>query len=252
MGGSSAQSAVLVTGGSSGIGRAIAVRLARPGGTVVITYHNNEESAQETAAEIREKGATAHAVRTDIAAVAEIDALIAEVGRVSPGGLDVIVHAAAEAMTGRLVDLDGETLDRALRANGASIVHLVRAAQGMLHPGSSVIYVTSKGSERAMDAYGPLGAPKAFAEHAVRYLARELAARGVRINSISPGPLDTVARRSMFPDTWQSRLDAQTAANPTGRALEFEDVAGVVELMIDPRWAMVQGQVITVDGGLTL
>lgn len=74
----------------------------------------------------------------------------------------------------------------------------------------------------------------------------------MRVNSISPGPLDTEARRQMFPDTWKTRLADQDALNPSGRGLAFDYIANIVELMVDPRFTMVQGQVITIDGGLTL
>jgi enoyl-[acyl-carrier protein] reductase III len=242
---------ICVTGGSSGIGRAIAERFARPGVDVFVNYHAADEPALAAAAAIEARGATAHLVKADVGTAAGIAAIVEAVGKVTDR-LDQLVHAAGLAIKGRLVDLDGETLDRAVAVNGTSFGHLVREALPLLGEGSSVFFVTSAGSTRALPNYGALGAPKALAEHMARYLAAELAPQGIRVNCISPGPLDTTARRRMFPETWEERLEAQVAATPGGRALTFEDVAGVVELMAHEDFRMTFGQVVTIDGGLTL
>lgn len=242
---------ICVTGGSSGIGRAIAERLARPGDHAFLNYHADDGAAAEAAEALAAKGAVPHLVKADIGTVDGVRELVAAVAAVVDR-LDQLVHAAGMAVTGRLIDMDAETLEAAVRTNGTSFAHLVREALPLLGDGSSVFFVTSAGSTRALANYGALGAPKALAEHLARYLATEVAERGIRVNCISPGPLDTTARRRMFPDSWEERLVAQTEANPSGRAVEFEDVASVVELMADPRYRMVQGQVVTIDGGLTL
>ncbi|WP_320536107.1 SDR family NAD(P)-dependent oxidoreductase [Pseudarthrobacter sp. IC2-21] len=242
---------ILVTGGSSGIGRAIAERLAKPGSDVFIAYHSNDDAASEAAEKIRQRGASAHLLKADMGSLGDIRMIIDRI-RQHTDHLDVIVHAAATAISGRTIDIPGEELNGAIARNGTSIVHVAREALPLLRPGSSIIYVTSKGSERALKDYGALGGPKALGEHMMRYLATELAGRGVRVNSISPGPLETEARRQMFPDTWKTRLADQIALNPSGRGLAFDDIANIVELMVDPRFTMVQGQVITIDGGLTL
>jgi enoyl-[acyl-carrier protein] reductase III len=243
--------AVCVTGGSSGIGRAIAERLARPGTDVFLNYHSDDDAAVEAAAAIEARGAVPHLVKSDIGTLDGVRVLAATMAERAER-LDQLIHAAAMAVTGRLLELDAETLDAAVATNGTSLVHLVRESLPLLGPGSSVFFVTSSGSRRAIAEYGALGAPKALAEHTVRYLATEVASRGIRVNSISPGPLDTAARRSMFPDTWEERLNTQNEANPSGRSLRFEDVADVVELMSQPGFAMVQGQVVSIDGGLSL
>lgn len=243
--------AILVTGGSSGIGRAIAERLARSGSDVFITYNSREEAAREASSSIEARGARAHIIQADMGRIDDIRRVVAEV-QAFTGSLDVVVHAAARAVTGPISELTADELDRAVTTNGTSIAHLTREALPLLKPGASVVFVTSKGSERALKNYAGLGAPKALGEHLVRYLATELAGRGIRFNSISPGPVDTEARRHMFPDTWHDRLRSQIEANPSGRGVEFDDIANLVELITDPRFTMVQGQTITVDGGLTL
>ena len=242
---------ICVTGGSSGIGRCIAERFAKPGVDVFITYHSRIEAAEEAARAIADKGAIPHVIRADIGTSAGVADLIGQVAR-RTDHLDQLVHAAATAVTGNLADIPGPELDRLVTANGSAIAHLVREARPLLRRGSSVIFVTSAGASKVLKGYGALGAPKALAEHMVRYLASEVAADGIRVNCISPGPLDTEARRRMFPDTWAERLRAQDAANPSGRGVRFDDVAGVVELMCRPEFEMVQGQVITIDGGLSL
>lgn len=242
---------VCVTGGSSGIGRCIAERFAKPDVDVFITYHSRPEAAEETARAIAARGAIPHAIKADMGSFDGIAELMREVSR-HTDHLDQLVHAAAAAVTGNLIDISAPELDYLVRANGSSLVHLVREARPLLRRGSSVIFVTSAGATKVLKGYGALGAPKALAEQMVRYLANEVAGQGIRINCISPGPLDTEARRRMFPDSWAERLRAQDAANPSGRGVRFDDVAGVVELMCRAEFEMVQGQVITIDGGLSL
>jgi len=242
---------ICITGGSSGVGRAVAERFAAPGVDVFVNYHSDDEAAAEAGAAIEAAGGTAHLVKADIGSLEGVQQLVAAVSA-EVDRLDQLVHAAAMAVPGELIEIDGDALDAAVRTNGTSLAHLVREALPLLGDGSSVLFVTSAGSSKALPGYGGLGAPKALAEHLARYLAREVAPRGARVNCISPGPLDTTARRRMFPDTWEERLEMQRENTPAGRTLRIEEVAEVVELLSRPAFAMMQGQVITLDGGLTL
>ncbi|WP_169988478.1 SDR family oxidoreductase [Microbispora sp. H10836] len=242
---------VVVTGGTSGIGLAIATRLAGPGRTVVLNYARDDAAASKARARVETTGAEVHVVKANLAELDGIRAFVREV-RSRVTSIDQLVHSAAAGRPGPLQKQSGEDLDWSVRLNGTSIAHLIRELDDLLTAGTSVFYITSAGAVRAIPEYGMLGAPKALAEHLVRYLARELAPRGVRVNCVSPGPLDTKARREMFPDSWNERLVAQTQANPSGRGVTMDDVAGVVEAMARPEFAMVQGQVLTIDGGLTL
>jgi enoyl-[acyl-carrier protein] reductase III len=243
--------AICITGGSSGVGRAVAERFAAPGVDVFVNYHADDAAAADTAAAVTAKGGSPHLIKADIGTSVGIADVVAAV-RAEVDRLDQLVHAAAMAVPGNLIELDWETLDAAVLTNGTSLAHLVREALPLLGDGSSIWFVTSAGSTKALPGYGGLGAPKALAEHLARYLAREVAPRGARVNCISPGPLDTTARRRMFPDTWEQRLEDQRQATPAGRTLRVEEIAEIVELLSQPAFKMMQGQVLTIDGGLTL
>jgi enoyl-[acyl-carrier protein] reductase III len=244
-------SSVVVTGGTSGLGLAIALGLTTPGADVVLNFARDAEVARDAARRVEAAGGIVHLCQADLSELEGVRSLSAFV-RTRVDHVDQLVHAAGAGRPGALVDLPGEELDRAVRLNGLSVAHVIRELAPLLRAGSSVFFLTSAGSTRAIPAYGSLGASKALAEHLVRHLARELAPRGVRVNCVSPGPVDTKARREMFPDSWEERLANQADANPSGRGITMEDVAGVVALMARPEFAMVQGQVLTIDGGLTL
>lgn len=243
--------AICITGGSSGIGRAIAERFATPGNDIFVNYHANDAAAQETAAAIEAGGGTPHLFKVDVstsAGAAELIGLVAE----HTERLDQLVHASAATVQGPLLELDPDQLEAALTLNATALVHIVREALPLLVEGSTVFYVTSRGGRVVIPGYGSLGAAKALGDHLARYLAVELAPRGIRVNSISPGPVDTAAYRAMFPDSWEERLAAAAATNPTGRGLEKAEIADVVEALSRPEFAMVLGQTIAIDGGFSL
>lgn len=243
--------AICVTGGSGGVGRAIAERLATPGDHVFLGYAHTEPAAQEAAAVIAARGARPHLIKSDLGSAGGARDFVAAVAAVVDR-VDVVVHSAVRAVPGPVLEMDAGLLDDLVAVNGTSLVHLTREALPLLGRGSVVLYVTSAGASRVNPSYGGIGGPKAMAEHFMRYLAFELGPRGVRINAIAPGPLDTAARRAMFPDTWAERLADQNSRNPSGRGVGFDDVANAVELLVRPEFSMVHGQVLRIDGGLSL
>jgi enoyl-[acyl-carrier protein] reductase III len=243
--------AILVTGGSTGIGRGIAVHFAKGGNDVFVNYAHNDGAAAETATLIEERGGHAHVIKADMG-TQEGPRQLLEGVREHTDRLDQIVHCAAAAVRGPLLETAPEDILYALRVNALSLIDVVREALPVLDRGSCVYMLSSRGGRIVVPEYGPLGIPKALADHIIRYLVLELAPRGIRANMVAPGALDTPAFRAMFPDTYEQRLAAAAAANPSGRGLEFEDVAGVIEQLSGPEFAMVQGQYIAVDGGNSL
>jgi enoyl-[acyl-carrier protein] reductase III len=216
-----------------------------------MNYHADDAAAQEAAAAVKAAGGIPHLVKADVGTPEGVRTLVSSVrGHVSR--LDQLVHCAAKTITGPLLEAEPTQLSESVAVNGLALVHLVREALPLLERGSTVFYLSSRGARSVIPNYGTLGIAKALAEHTVRYLAVELAPRGVRVLTVSPGPLDTVAFRSMFPDNWKERLAAAAKANPSGRGVELEDAAATVELLSRPELAMLQGQTISVDGGLSL
>jgi enoyl-[acyl-carrier protein] reductase III len=243
--------AICITGGSSGLGRGIAERFARTGADVFINYHANDAAAEEAAAAVEAAGGGPHLVKADVGSAAGCAELIGAV-REKVDRLDQLVHGAARAQTGSLLEMSSEDLRESIAVNGIALVDLVREALPIMGEGSTVFYLTSRGARFVIPNYGSLGTAKALGEHVVRYLARECAPQRVRVMSVSPGAVDTAAFRAMFPDTWEERLAAAAAANPMGRGVTVEDCAALVEMLADPELEMVQGQTITTDGGASL
>jgi enoyl-[acyl-carrier protein] reductase III len=243
--------AICVTGGSSGLGRAIAERFARSGTEVFINYHANDAAAEEAVAAVAAAGGKPFLVKADVGTQAGVEKLMATVAA-NVARLDQLVHCAAKAVTGPLLELDPDELRESVAVNGLGLVALCREALPLLATGSTVFYVSSRGARFVIPNYGSLGTAKALGEHIVRYLARELAPRGVRVLSVAPGAVDTAAFRAMFPDAWEERLAAAAEANPMGRGVDVEDCAALVELLCNPELSMTTGQTITTDGGASL
>lgn len=241
----------LLTGGTKGIGRALALRLAQDGGTVLLNYASDDAAAQATAQDVEQRGGTAVLLKVDVGTPDGCRRLLEEAGR-HTDGLDLLVHGAVSSVTGPTLELDPAQFLQAVELNGSALLYLVQAALPLLGQGSSVVFLSSKGSVAAVPDYAALGAPKAMAEALVRYLAVELAPRGVGVNTVSSGPLDTDAFRGMFPQDADERLAAAAAANPSGRGLEIDDVLGLIEFLTTDAAAMIQGQRLHVDGGLYL
>jgi enoyl-[acyl-carrier protein] reductase III len=240
--------AVLITGGSKGVGLAIAKRLVEPGRDILINYLRDQDSANAAVDALRALGARAHAIRCDVGCVEGARDLIAR-ARGIVDRLDVIVHCAVRVLVGPLLEADAVALTEAITVNGLSLVYLVQAAAPLLKPGASVVFLSSRGSRQIVPGYGAIGAGKALAEAFMRYLVPELAPRGVRINCVAPGTLDTQAVRDLFGPGTDAFLAQEAAGNPSGRNITHDDYTSLVAFLASPAAQMIQGQVIFVNGG---
>jgi enoyl-[acyl-carrier protein] reductase III len=235
---------VLVTGGSRGIGRAIALRFAREGAArVAIGYMRNDKAAEETADELRAAGAEPVLVRGNVTS----SRVLEEVAALGP--LDVLVHNAATGVVREALETEEKHWDWTLGANSRALLALAQAAAPRMPPGSSIVGISSLGSQRVLPNYALIGVSKAALEALVRYLAVELAPRGIRVNAVSAGVVETGALEH-FPN----REDMLTAGrtNPAGRLVEPEDVAAAVSFLCSPGAEMIRGHVLVVDGGFLL
>ena len=236
---------VLVTGGSRGIGRTIALRFAELGAArVAIGYLRNDRAAEEAAEEVRAAGAKPALLRGNIAS-ARVAAEAAELGP-----FDAVVHNAATGVIRPALETEDKHWDWTLSANARALLSLARALAPKMRGGSSIVGVSSLGSTRVLENYVLVGVSKAALEAVVRYLAVELAPRGIRVNAVSAGVVETSAL-DHFPNRETMVADG-IARTPAGRLVEPGDVADAVAFLCSPSAEMVRGHTLVVDGGFSL
>lgn len=241
---------IVVTGGTKGIGLAIARRLANPDQTMVLAYLADDAAAAAARKAVEPTRARVVTVRADVGTIGGAEALMAKVVELGEP-LTCLVHSAAMIYPTTLLDADLETFTRAIQTNGLSLLYLVQKAQVLFAPGGSVIFVSSAGARQASARYGALGAGKALAESLMRYLVMELAPLGLRINAVAPGLVRTssVAHMVGGEDAAERVFERAARSNPSGRMSEDADYTEVVAFLASPASAFVQGQVIHANGG---
>jgi enoyl-[acyl-carrier protein] reductase III len=236
---------VIVTGGTRGIGKAIALRLASDGASrVVLGYMRNDKAAESAAEEIRAAGAEPVLVRGNVAS----KKVIAELA--SHGPYAIVVHNAATGVIEPAIETDDKHWDWTLNANARALLSLARACAPEMQSGSSIVAISSLGAQRVLENYVLVGTSKAALESVVRYLAVELGPRGISVNAVSGGVVETEAL-DHFPNREEMLRNGRTRT-PAGRLVEPADIAGAVAFLCSPDAQMVRGHTLIVDGGYSL
>jgi len=241
----------LITGGGRGIGRAIALELARRGADVLINYVRHPDDARQTADAARDIGVRSETVRGNVADEAHVWRMFDEI-RERFGYLDILVNNSASGVNRPAAELTAHHWDWTLNVNARGAFLCARAALPLMKSrgGGVVVSISSLGANRVMKDYFLVGVSKAALEAVTRYLSVEFAPHGVRVNAVSGGLVETEALKSFAwgPDV----IDDSVRRTPAGRMVEPEDLAQVVAFLCTPAAAMIRGQTIVVDGGYSL
>ncbi|KJK42823.1 3-ketoacyl-ACP reductase [Lentzea aerocolonigenes] len=235
----------IVTGGSRGIGRAAAERLAADGMAVVIVYAGNKVEADKAVEEIKAAGGQAIAAQADVADEAALGAAF-DLAAETFGGVDVVVNSAGIMPLGTVADMDLDVFDRIIRTNARGTFVVSQQAARKLRNGGAIINVSSSVVGLRFPQYGAYAMSKGGVEALTLILARELRGRDITVNAIAPGPTATAL---FLEGKDQATIDNLAKQAPLERIGSPEDIAEVISFLAGPaRW--VNGQVVRANGGI--
>lgn len=240
------QKVALVTGSSRGLGKALAIALAEQGYDIVVNYARSKTAALDTVKEIEARGQKALLVRANVGDVDKLRGMF-ETIKEEFGRLDVFVSNAASGVLRPIMELEESHWDWTMNINAKAMLFGAQEAAKLMDKGGKIVGVSSLGSIRYLENYTTIGVSKAAVESLTRYLAVELAPKGISVNTVSGGALDTEALMH-FPNREELLNDARVNT-PAGRMVEIDDMVKAALFLISDQADMIRGQTIIVDGG---
>lgn len=241
--------AAVITGGTKGIGRCVARKLAQRGADVIVNYFRSRTAAAETVAELESFGIRAHAVRGNIANKDFHQKLFDEVAT-EFGKVDILVSNAALGIYANVLDVDERAWDLSLHTNAEALLFCAQRAVPIMPVGGKIVSLSSLGSHRYIPGYSAIGISKAAIESLTRYLAHELASKHINVNCVSGGFIDTDALK-IFPN-YEDMLKEVVRRTPFGRVGTPDEVADVVVFLCSDASRWITGQIVIVDGGYSM
>ena len=239
----------LITGGSRGIGRAITLKLAEEGADVVINFFRKKSTAESTAQEARDRGVKAHIIKANVGEPEQIGSMFDEIES-QFGRLDILINNAASGVARSALDLDDRGWDWTMDINARAFLLCAQRAARLMKSGGKMVSISSLGSRLVLPIYTAVGVSKAALEALTRYLAIELAPRGICVNGIAAGAVETETLKLYTADPNLPQSAWQTT--PAGRIVKPEDIAELVAFLCSNRSNMIRGQIIVIDGGVSL
>jgi len=239
----------LITGGSRGIGRAITLKLASEGADVIINYFRRTSQAEQTAQEARNKGVKAQIIKANVGELEKIDSMFQEI-EAQFGKLDILINNAASGTPRPALDLDAKSWDWTMDINARAFLLCAQKAARLMPGGGKMVSISSLGSHLVMPVYTSVGVSKAALESLTRYLAIELAPRGICVNGVSAGAVETEALKLYANDKSLPFFPIQQT--PAGRMVLPGDIANLVAFLCSEDAYMIRGQMIVIDGGFSI
>jgi enoyl-[acyl-carrier protein] reductase III len=239
----------LVTGGTKGIGKAIALKLAEMGADVVVVYLRSRNAAEATLDQLRSLGSNPHAVRVNMGNHEKVPKIFEEI-KEKYGKLDIFVSNAALGIYTSALEIDDKAWQLSMNTNAEAFLQCVQLSQSLMSNGSKIVALSSLGSVRYIDGYAAIGVSKSAIETLTRYFAVELAPKHINVNTVSGGFIDTDALKG-FP-SYDKMMEEVIRRTPFRRVGNVDDVADVVVFLCTQKATWITGQVITVDGGYSL
>ena len=239
----------LVTGSGRGIGNAIALKLASQGADIIVNFFRRRDAAEKTAKDIEAMGVKAQVIKANVGDPAKIDEMFDMIGN-DWGRLDILINNAASGVGRSVMDLDVKAWDWTMDINAKAVLLCSqRASKLMEGRGGKIVSISSLGSSFVLPTYAIVGVSKAALEALTRYLAIELAPKGICVNAVAGSAVETEAlkfyiKEGLIKDTRQ--------ATPAGRMVTPEDVANTVAFLCSEEAFMIRGQTIIVDGGTSV
>ncbi|MEK9727272.1 MAG: SDR family oxidoreductase [Candidatus Margulisiibacteriota bacterium] len=236
----------LITGASRGIGKAIAIQLAKSGAHVILNYRRSKSECELVAQEIQSFGGSATLVRADVGNEDKTNKMFDFISDTF-GKLDILIANASFGIPGNIIDASNKHWDVTFNSTSRSIFHCSLRSANLMKNGGNIVTVTSYGGQRVLKGYGVVGPAKAAVEGLTRSLSVELAERNIVVNGVMPGITDTKSFRAIEnSDSIIKQIEENT---PMGRLVTPEDVAQVVNFLCTPAASMIVGQFIIIDGG---
>ena len=240
----------LVTGGTRGIGEAISIELCKEGAMVVASYLKNDQAANALCQSVAGMGGRLVAVRSSVAEPDEISQLRDRI-KLDFNGLDILVSNAGPGVFRPYDKLNDYHMRWTWNNNVGGLFRLVQTMLPLMEGRSGrIVALTSLGSHRVLRDYAAIGTAKAAVEALVRYLALELGRKGITVNAVCPGIVDTEALRHL--DRSKAVMAWSKARTPVGRLVTPADVAGLVCFLCGDRASMIDGQILVIDGGYSI
>jgi enoyl-[acyl-carrier protein] reductase III len=243
--------AALITGGTRGLGRAIALRLARGGATLALNYRRDEDSAARTLNDVQALSPRSILVKADMEEDAQVRAMVARAGT-EFGRLDILIVNAAATAFKPLLEVKPHNLSRTFNLSVGGFVASVQEVSKFMSAGGRVVVISGMDSVRYMAGHGVLGAAKAAMESLVRYFAFELGPRGITVNGVNFAIIDSDSSRLYYGEDFERVRSAAIERSALKRLPELDEIAAIVSMLCSPEASFLTAQTIMVDGGLTL